>query len=618
MAQVTGRRRRHVAPLAPLAPLALRQLLLLLLAAPLPAAASYYWVYPGRDAPYQDYAQYANLTVAQLEAVCDADARCLAFNGGGFLKNNISAFCPAATTLWIKQLTPQPPPPRVFLWPLPRSLTLPGDGEPASVPLASSFAITSSSAPSADLDAARARALRNVLYHGVPSTAPSAAPPAARLQPQLPSLDVFVEDVAVPLALGVNESYSLVVSADGSAATLSAATLFGAYAGLETFAQLVSYSFDEDAYSAAVARVADSPAYSWRGLMLDAARHFLPVPFLEATVDALAAAKANVLHLHLSDWQSISVSCAAAPAIAQGAFSSQERYLPRELSSLAEYGRARGVRVVPELDTPGHADSWCVGAPDVCPNAFCTSPLAPYERTFEVVGSLLQMLADAFPDAFVHQGGDEVDVTCWATDPGVAAWRLANGNLTLQQTLEYFAQRTGNISAAMGGRQTVRWHDLWSRGVPLPRESTVYQVWEDSSVVANVTADGFRALYSSDAAWYLDHEGITWRTAYDADPRANITDAGQRALVLGGEATAFGERLDPSNLESVVWPRAAAVFERLWSDGAPGAASSSGVEVEPRLQAFRCLLLRRGVRAGSEWAPVAGGLLTDATSCLYA
>ena len=161
------------------------------------------------------------------------------------------------------------------------------------------------------------------------------------------------------------------------------------------------------------------------------------------------------------------------------AFSPQERYLPRELAALAEYGRARGVRVVPELDTPGHADSWCVGAPEVCPDAaFCTSPLAPYERTFEVVGSLLQMLADAFPDAFVHQGGDEVDWTCWATDAGVVAWRLAHGNLSLQDTLDYFAQRTGNMSAA-AGKQTVRWEDLYSRGVPLPRESTVYQVWGD-------------------------------------------------------------------------------------------------------------------------------------------
>ena len=594
------------------------------------AAPTYWWVWPGRDAPYQDYAHYPNLTVAQLEGVCAADPKCLGFNGGGFLKNNLSAFCPAATTLWTKETVPQPLPPRLLLWPLPRNVTLPGDGAPTSVPLAPAFAITSSSAPSADLDAARARALANVLSHGMPN-APSTKTPAGasaaasgsraallRLQPQLPSLDVFVADVGAPLALGVDESYALVVGADGSPATLRAATLFGAYAGLETFAQLVAFSFDEDAYAASVAAIEDAPAFAWRGLMLDAARHFLPVAFLERAVDALAASKANVLHLHLSDWQSVPIGCAAAPAIAQGAFSPQERYLPRELAALAEYGRARGVRVVPELDTPGHADSWCVGAPEVCPDAaFCTSPLAPYERTFEVVGSLLQMLADTFPDAFVHQGGDEVDWTCWASDPGVVAWRLANGNLTLQQTLDLFAQRTGNISAAMG-RATVRWHDLWARGVPLPRGSTIFQVWEDASVVANVTADGFRAIFSSDSVWYLDHEDITWRAMYDADPRANISSAAQRALVVGGEATAFGERLDPSNLESVVWPRAAAAFERLWSDGAPGAASSAGAEVEPRLQAFRCLLLRRGVRAGSEWAPVAGGLLTDATSCLYA
>ena len=107
---------------------------LALLATRSASAASYYWEWPGRDAPYQDYAQYGNLTIPQLEALCDSQApKCLGFNAGGFLKNNLSAFQPAATTLYTRETTPQPPPPRVFVWPLPRELTLPGDGAPEAM-----------------------------------------------------------------------------------------------------------------------------------------------------------------------------------------------------------------------------------------------------------------------------------------------------------------------------------------------------------------------------------------------------------------------------------------------------------------------------------------------------
>ena len=488
---------------------------------PASAGPPYYWVFPGRDAPYQDYRQLPNLTVAELEAACTADSpRCLGFNGGGFLKNNLSAFCPAATTLWVKQPVPQPPPPRLLVWPLPRAAALPPDGAAAAVALAPGFALTSSSAPSADLAAALVRALSDVLSHGPPAALAAAAAAAA----QLPSLDVHVTDVGARLALGVDETYALAVAADGSAATLTAPTLFGAYHGLQTFAQLVAFDFDSGGYSAQVVNISDSPAYAWRGVMLDVARHFLPLRVLERAVDAVAAAKGNVLHLHLSDWQSVPINGgapgSAAFALWAGSFSPAERYRPAELAALAEYGRQRGVRVVPELDTPGHADSWCIGSPRVCPDPlFCTGPLAPFDSTFEVIADLLATLAGAFPDDFVHHGGDEVDWSCWDSVPSVAAWRLQHGNMSLQDTLTYFAQRTGNISSAMGGRQTVRWHDLWVRGVPLPRESTVFQLWGDAALARNITADGFRVVFSANAAWYLDHEATTCK-CHESSPRS--------------------------------------------------------------------------------------------------
>ena len=241
-----------------------------------------------------------------------------------------------------------------------------------------------------------------------PASAPSKATraQAAAQAGAISSLTVKVVslDESFP-ALATDESYTLSVPSDGgaAAATLSAATIYGALRGLETFSQLVVFDFETRTYEVAGAPliIEDAPRFAHRGLMVDSARHFLPLATLERAVDAMAYAKLNVLHWHMVDTQSFPFEVAAVPALWAGAFSARERYLQEEVSGLVEYARQRGVRVVVEFDVPGHAASWCAGRPDVCPSSTCLGEFLRF-FSFEFVAGPSLSRTESMPHATLH------------------------------------------------------------------------------------------------------------------------------------------------------------------------------------------------------------------------
>lgn len=124
-------------------------------------------------------------------------------------------------------------------------------------------------------------------------------------------------------------------------------------------------------------------------------------------------------------------------------------------------------------------------------------------------------------------------------------------------------------------------------------------------VTTGATADGHPVVVSG--SYYLDNDK-PWEPMYALDPQAGITDAAQRALVLGGEGALWSETMDPSNIGTRAWPRAAAIAERLWS---AAEATRDTNATRPRLEEFRCLLTRRGVAAGT----ASGAPVTDGGPC---
>ena len=378
-----------------------------------------------------------------------------------------------------------------MIWPLPQHVTYGSTTTQLSFP----FSIFSTNS-SADLSAVISRYSALVFPHSQRHVlTPS------NLTSLTISLLPCAANASQSFDLGTDEFYNLTVPLDGSA-LLTACTLYGAIHGLETFSQLVAFNFDRGVYevSSAPWDIRDFPRFPHRGIMLDVARHFHPLPSIRRLVDAMSYAKLNVLHLHLTDTQCFPYHSPSFPLLSAGAYSPVELYSLTDLADLAEYARLRAVRLMIETDMPGHAASWCVGYPELCPSATCQQPLDPSnERTFTVIAALMEELTSAVPYSLFHLGGDEVDAACWSETPHVAEWMQAH-NYSIHDAVGYFTQRVHAIAHSLQ-RTPVSWDEVYDEFTTELDPSTVVHIWRITQLLINATRDGYRSLVSIDIPW---------------------------------------------------------------------------------------------------------------------
>eukprot|EP00656_Telonema_subtile_P029291 TRINITY_DN3243_c0_g1_i2.p1 TRINITY_DN3243_c0_g1~~TRINITY_DN3243_c0_g1_i2.p1 ORF type:complete len:288 (+),score=27.04 TRINITY_DN3243_c0_g1_i2:95-958(+) len=183
--------------------------------------------------------------------------------------------------------------------------------------------------------------------------------------PGLTQVRVCVNTADLTLGPNTTEEYSVNVSAtEGIDTEIVASSVYGALHGLESLLQLVDTDAGHVIANAPVL-ITDAPRFGYRGLMIDTGRHFLPAKFLMRVIDGLHASRLNMLHWHLVDATSFPCGSDKFPQLAQkGAYDTRAVYSTADMRAVVEYGRLRGVRVMPEWDIPGHG-SWGAGMPSV-------------------------------------------------------------------------------------------------------------------------------------------------------------------------------------------------------------------------------------------------------------
>jgi hexosaminidase len=270
-----------------------------------------------------------------------------------------------------------PPQAQLSLMPLPSSLTR-GQGEFTVTPAgggASSFTFNYGQTHDARLESAVRRTLTRlgrtcggeVLRFALDHPGPAH-----------PSLLINVAGPGEPVqTIDEDESYQLSVTSEG--VTLTAANDLGAMHGLETLLQLAVTQ--QGACVLPAVTISDVPRFRWRGLMIDVSRHFEPVAQIERTLDGMAAAKLNVFHWHLSDDQGFRAESKKFPRLTEAA-SEGEFYTQDQLREVVAYARARGIRVVPEFDMPGHATSWILAYPELSPGTPINTLPVVYENPY--------------------------------------------------------------------------------------------------------------------------------------------------------------------------------------------------------------------------------------------
>src|SRR5580698_1746007 len=402
--------------------------------------------------------------------------------------------------------------------------------------------------------------------------------------------------------LGEDESYTLEVTTDG--AKLNAPTPLGAMHGLQTFLQLVEPG--AEGFDVPVVTINDQPRFPWRGIMFDVGRHFIPLDVLRRNVDGMAAVKMNVFHWHLSENQGFRIESKKFPKL-QEQGSDNLYYTQDEVRDVIAYARERGIRVVPEFDMPGHSTAWFVGYPELASGpgpyqierkwgVFDPAMNPAEERTYKFLDSFIGEMANLFPDQYFHIGGDEVNGKEWDANPNIQAFMRTHGLKTNQDLQAYFNTRVQKI-VSKHGKTMVGWDEILRPDLP---KDIVVQSWRGQDSLAAAARQGYRGILSY--GYYLD---LMWPASrhYAVDPMsdgaANLTPE-EKQRILGGEACMWSEYVSPENIDSRIWPRTAAIAERLWSPQGMTDANS----MYQRLQQIRRWLDGLGLTHNSSYEPM--------------
>jgi hexosaminidase len=363
-----------------------------------------------------------------------------------------------------------------------------------------------------------------------------------------------------------DESYSLEVS--DKQAMLRAPTVVGALRGLETFLQLLES--DREGYFIPAVEIQDKPRFRWRGLLIDVGRHYEPIAVLKRNLDAMAAVKLNVLHWHLTEDQGFRIESKKFPKL-QGMGSDGLFYTQDEAREIIAYARMRGIRVVPEFDIPGHATSWLVGYPQLgsAPGPFTIERRAGIfepaldptrEEVYKFLDQFLGEMAALFPDAYLHIGGDENEGKQWDRNPRIQAFMKAKGIKDNHALQTYFNQRLLEILKRHGKRM-MGWDEIFQPDLP---KDVVIHSWRGPKALAEAAKKGYDGILSN--GYYIDLSyPASEHYASDPLPADSGLSEAEAAHILGGEATMWGEWVSPETIDSRIWPRTAAIAERLWS-----------------------------------------------------
>ncbi len=445
------------------------------------------------------------------------------------------------------------------LMPIPASVES-GDGLPLGI--TKSFSVAFAGHTDDRLKAAAGRMIERLQRQTVLelSRSTSGDPAAASLV-----IDCKGPGSAVP-KLGEDESYTLTVTA--SRAVLAAPTVTGALRGIETFLQLVQGNRYGFFVSPVV--IKDSPRFPWRGLMIDVARHFQPIPVIKRNLDAMAAVKMNVFHWHLTEDQGFRVESKKFPRLhtlgSDGNFFTQE-----EVKEIIAYAAERGIRVVPEFDMPGHATAWLVGHPELGsapgpyeierqPGIFEPALDPTNEEVYKLLDVFLGEMAALFPDAYMHIGGDENEGKQWDRNPEIQAFMQKNGIKDNHALQAYFNKRVLAI-LKKHGKIMMGWDEIF---VPeLPKDVVIHS-WRGQEALAAAAQKGHLGVLSN--GYYIDLiQPASDHYLVDPVPSDSPLTADEKKRVLGGEATMWSEWVSPETIDSRIWPRTAAIAERLWS-----------------------------------------------------
>ena len=395
------------------------------------------------------------------------------------------------------------------------------------------------------------------------------------------------------------ESYRLQVAPDGI--SLLAPTAAGLFYGLQTLRQLVPPGSREASIPALL--IEDTPRFGYRGLHLDVGRHLFPVAYIKRQLELMARYKFNTLHWHLTEDQGWRLQIKRYPKLTEvGAWRRQtafhqrdgktrydgERYggyyTQAQAREIVQYARKLHIVVVPEIEMPGHT----VAALAAYPELACTpgpfevrvdwgvddNVLCPSEKTFEFIENVLDEVLAIFPSSYIHVGGDEAPIVRWQ-ESALAQEIIRREGLKDEHALQGWFMRKLEAYLRQHGRRMLAWDEMLAGD---PAQSTTIMAWRSVGEGARAAQRGHDVVMTPVSYSYFDYcqsravdepycpQYLPLGQVYAFEPVPPGLTPAQAAHVIGGQANLWTEHIrTPSAAEYMLWPRALAMSEVLWS-----------------------------------------------------
>lgn len=425
------------------------------------------------------------------------------------------------------------------------------------------------------------------------------------------------------------EGYRLDVSSER--VLIAASDQAGAFHAVQTIKQLLGPAIDApassgraDAWHIPCLSIDDRPRLSWRGFMLDVARHFFEKEIIKQILDVMALLKMNVFHWHLTDDQGWRIEIKRYPRLVEigskrgdsqvGGYVSLKRtgiphegyYTQDDAREIVAYARERFITVVPEIEFPGHCTAAIAAYPELhckgkhlaVPATFVTRKgvvCAGKERVYEFIADILDEVLDIFPSKVIHVGGDETSTGTWKHCPDCKALMQREGLHSIHGVQPCFTSRVGKLLSDRG-RTLMGWNEVLSSNLPA---DAIVQFWtgRTRAILPHLTK-GRKFVMSPFFTVYLDHDHVLLPLdmVYNFDPVPKNVSIEQQGNVLGIEAPLWTEWVRTTRrLHWQLFPRLLAVAEAAWTP--PNAKDYPSFK--ERLARFIPWLQERGINPAS-------------------
>lgn len=404
---------------------------------------------------------------------------------------------------------------------------------------------------------------------------------------------------------------------------IKANTPAGIFYGVQTLLQLLPKAIEahtaqpDTGWQLPCVEITDYPRFGWRGLMFDVTRHFFTKKEVMNFIDNMVRYKYNLLHLHLSDDEGWRIEIKGLPRLTEvGAWRAKRVgyfgyltppapneprdyggfYTQDDIREIVQYAKERFVNILPEIDMPGHSLAavasypwlsctpgaenyvvrsgeqimdWSHGAP---PIALVDNTLCPAnERVYGFVDTVVTQLAQLFPFEYIHLGGDECPKNFWQKMPEIKVLMDREGLKTMEEVQSYFEKRVEKIVESKG-KKFIGWDEILEGGLA---PGAAVMSWRGvKGGIAAAQAQHEVVMSPTDYA-YLDYmqgdsaiesrvyAALRLNKAYQFDPLPAGVDP---KYIKGGQANIWTEQIyNERYLEYMLWPRALAIAECLWS-----------------------------------------------------